>query len=254
MLETTNNVFDMDLFDLITPHSLFAWQRVRLASQNAKTGREWYEHVKWHNSGTYNNQYAVLDFKLYTPGKAIQANTLWVMEQIPNLVYGADSSHLLSFGYFPSYNVPYWPEVYNRSGYPAIQAIMGSDIPGFEYQTAPRAQIFRRDQGKVHNMTDFQRVMRYNNYQVDPISAGDAYSAICSRGDLLVEGARPSGCTDSKVLSYSLYQKGQALIVNGPTSVASGGDLKPFDWKAYPKVVRSGLPDVFDFDFITTQW
>ena len=111
MLETTNNVFDMSLFDLVTPHSLFAWQRVRLASQNARTGREWYEHVSFHNSGTYNNQYAILDMKLFTPGKALVPNTLWVMEQIPGTMVGADQTHLLTFGYFPSYNVPFYEEV-----------------------------------------------------------------------------------------------------------------------------------------------
>lgn len=52
VLETTNDIFDMSLYDLVVPQSLFAWQRVRLASQNAMTGREWYEHLKWHNSGT----------------------------------------------------------------------------------------------------------------------------------------------------------------------------------------------------------
>ena len=247
MLETTNNVFDMNLFDLVTPHSLFAWQRVRLASQNARTGREWYEHVRWHNSGTYNNQYAILDFKLYTPGQPLRPNTLWVMEQIPGLVVGSDQTHLLTFGYFPSYNVPYFEEIYTRSGYPNISA----EVPGFAYQDAPRAQIFRRDAGKVGNLTDFQALMRYNHFSVDPISAGNACDAICCRGDL-ESGGKPFGCTDTKVTSFSLFQKGQAWIVNGPTT--SGGFLQPFSWNKYPDVVRSGLPDVFDFDFVLTQW
>ena len=94
--------------------------------------------------------------------------------------------------------------------------------------------------------------MRYNHYDVDPISDGHALSAICSRGDLEVGRQSPFGCTDTKVTSASLFQKGQAWIVNGPTT--SDGHLPPFSWDKFPKVVRSGLPDVFDFDFVLTQW
>jgi len=236
------------LFDLITPHSLFAWQRVRLASQNAHTGQEWYEHVAWHNSGTYNNQYAILDFKLYRPGRPLVPNTLWVMEQIPGLVVGADQTALLTFGYFPSYNVPFFEEIYNKSGYPSVAERMG-DFPGLGYQNAPRAQIFRRDQGTVTNLTAFQAIMRYNDYQHDPISHDDPYSAVCSRGDF--DGSA-FGCTDTKVTSFSLYQQGIAYIVNGPTT--NGGTLPPFSWSKFPKVVHSGQPDVFDFGFVPTQW
>jgi len=250
MLETTNNVFDMTLFDKVTPESLFAWQRVRLASQNAHTGEEWYQHVKWYNSGTYNNQYAILDFKLYTPGRPLLPNTLWVMEQIPGEVYGADTTSLLTFGYFPSYNVPFFEQIYNASGYPLMSAKMG-DLPGLDYQNAPRAQIFRRDQGSVTDLTSFQHIMRYNNFKVDPISKGSPFSAICSRGDLGTSN-EAFGCTDTKVTSFSLYQQGIAYIINGPTT--NGGDLPPFSWSAFPNVVHSGEPELYDFGFIPTQW
>jgi len=43
------------LLDLITPHALFAWQRVRLGCSLAKTGPEYFDIVKNYNSGTYNN-------------------------------------------------------------------------------------------------------------------------------------------------------------------------------------------------------
>ena len=37
----------------------------------------------------------------------IPADTLWVVEEIPGLVAGADQSYVLARGYWPSYNVPY---------------------------------------------------------------------------------------------------------------------------------------------------
>ena len=62
-------------------------------------------------------------------------------------------------GYWPSYNVPFYEEVYNRSGYPGVVKEHGTD---FSYQLAPRAKIFRRDQAKVVNMADMKAIMRYN--------------------------------------------------------------------------------------------
>jgi len=47
MLETTNDVFNNSLYDLIKPQSLFAWQRVRLANMLAHGGKEWYEYVSF---------------------------------------------------------------------------------------------------------------------------------------------------------------------------------------------------------------
>ena len=196
-------------------------------------------------------QYAILDFKLYKPGRPLVPDTLWVMEQIPGLVYGADQTSLLSFGYFPSFNVPFFPLIYNLSGYPAIRSLVGEQVPGFDYQDAPRGQIFRRDAGKVENLTQFQSIMRYNDFHNDPISAGDPYAAICSRGDLAQSGG-PFGCTDTKVISYSLFQSGTAYILNGPTT--NGGVLPAFNWAQYPETVHSGQPELFDFDFVPTHW
>jgi len=192
-----------------------------------------------------------VDLKLYRAGQPLVPNTLWVMEQIPGEVFGGDQTDLLTFGYFPSYNVPYFEHIYNASGYTSIAHQMGS-IQGFEYQTAPRAQIFRRDQGTVTDLPSFEAIMRYNNYLNDPVSAGDPFSTICSRGDLVKGGAESFGCTDTKITTASLFQEGKAWIANGPTT--NGGTLPPFSWAQFPRTVHSGEPDVYNFGFIETQW
>jgi len=51
MLETTHNVYNHTLYSLVTPKSLLAWQRVRVANMMARSGREWYERVRRYNSG-----------------------------------------------------------------------------------------------------------------------------------------------------------------------------------------------------------
>jgi len=49
-------------------------------------------------SGTYNNQYMVIDLKKVTLGRELANGTLWVIEQIPGLVVGADQTTVLRFG------------------------------------------------------------------------------------------------------------------------------------------------------------
>ena len=83
MLQTTNNIFNATLWDLVKPQSLLAWQRVRAANQMANNGPEWHKVVASHNSGTYNNQYMIFDGKKFVPGNALQDNALYVVEQIP---------------------------------------------------------------------------------------------------------------------------------------------------------------------------
>jgi hypothetical protein len=123
----------------------------------------------------------VVNVGSFTPGAALLPDTLWVVEQIPGLVVGGDVTQELERGYFPSYNVPYWPAIYNLSGYasmiekhvrnPRAPGALG-DLAGISYQLAPRAQIFRRDQGNVVDMPSMQAIMRYNNYKNDPYSGG----------------------------------------------------------------------------------
>ena len=53
MLQTTNDIFNMQLYSLVKPQSLFAWQRVRVANMMAHSGQEWYRTVGMYNSGTF---------------------------------------------------------------------------------------------------------------------------------------------------------------------------------------------------------
>ena len=48
----------------------------------ASSGSEWAELIAIHNSGTYCNQYMVVDLKLYSPGEELQPGLLWVIEQV----------------------------------------------------------------------------------------------------------------------------------------------------------------------------
>ena len=86
--QTTNNIFDKTLYAKVKPQSLLAWQRVRLSNHMAANGSHWFDLVKRYNSGTYNNQYMVLDLTKIKVGEYVEDDALWVVEQIPGLVLG----------------------------------------------------------------------------------------------------------------------------------------------------------------------
>ena len=106
----------------------------------------------------------VVDYKLFKPGKPLKPNTFWVLEQIPGFTKSADMSAVLQKQtYWASYNSPYFKEVFDRSGLPAMVAKFGD---WFSYDKTPRALIFKRDQGKVKDLKGMIRIMRYNNFKV----------------------------------------------------------------------------------------
>lgn len=227
VLQTTNGIYDASLYDAVTPLSLPAWLRIRAANALAVDGATWAAYYGRWNSGTYNNQYQILDLKRFSPGEALAPGTLTIVEQIPGLVLSGDATDELLRGYFPSYNVPYLPEIYARSGYNDLDRRRGNP-PGFEYQQAPRAKIFRRDHRDAMSVDGIKAVMRSNGYRRGDPFAVNAWAAVCARGDLN-EGRRSlAGCYDAKVSSASLFRNGgRAYVVNGPTN-----DGQPtFDWR-----------------------
>ena len=104
--------------------------------------------------------------------------------------------------------------------------------PSESYDLAPRANIFRRDQGNANNFSAFKRLMRSNNYKTDPLSHGHACETICCRGDLEVDAQgrptaeKPSGCYDAKATSATLMASLTVEAESGPTHES----LPPFRW------------------------
>jgi len=204
-----------------------------------------------YNSGTYNNQYMVVDYNKFKAGVGLSAGALVVVEQIPGLIVYADQTTQLERGYWASYNIPFYPIIYNLSGYPEVYQSQGWQA---SYQVCPRCQIFRRDQGNVIDLSSFQSTMRYNNYKNDPISRGDPGNSICSRFDLEIEDPAPFGCTDTKVTSVELIASLTSYAISGPTT---SNNLPPFQWTAeFNSTQHFGEPHTFDFDFIVMnpQW
>jgi hypothetical protein len=249
MLQTTNNVFNASLYKQVVPESILAWQRVRAANHMSRTGSDWGSIMDFHNSGTYNNQYMIVNTNLFTPKQSLADGTLYVIEQIPTLVEYSDQTPILRTGYWPSYNVPFFERVYNLSGYPEFVAKHGVD---FSHELAPRAKIFRRDANNVHNFDEFKALMRQNKWKTDPLAEGSPENAICSRGDLVSSRPDAGGCYDTKASSYDMFHRAVPLAhtINGPTHQDGN---PPFSWTQFPNDHHLGLPDVYNFDFVEME-
>ena len=247
MLQTTNGIPNTSLYEYVTPQSLYSWHRVRISNALASTGNEWYNYVSKYNSGTYNNQYMIINYASFVPNMPLPNGFLWVIEQIPGTVYGEDKTEVLERGYWGSYNVPALELIYNLSGYPQLVDKVGVTA---SYQLAPRARIFRRDAGKISTMKDFETFLRYNNYKNDSIQNNNPVWAICARGDLLtVEMNNQSrtihGCYDTKVANYSMIMNMQTNAISSPAY----DNVPPFDWNNFPVYKHLGIPTVMNFSW-----
>jgi hypothetical protein len=202
VMETTNGVLDSTLYQKVTPNTLLTWTRMPIANGIATSGKQWTDIFSILQSGTYCNQYMVIDMKRFHPGKgAEKKDFVWIVEVIPGTAIANDvTSNILSQGgYWPSYNVPYDQTIYQVSGFQAAYENYGDS---YSYTNCTRAQLMRRDQGALNSLEAVGAELRQNNFQTDPLSKGDPMNAISCRKDLRTTSAAMFGGIDSKVSSF----------------------------------------------------
>jgi hypothetical protein len=130
-------------------------------------------------------------------------------------------------GYWGSYNVPYFKEIFDRMGYPLVVESNKEE----SWSECSRARIFRRDANKVQSMEDMQRMMQYNDYQNDPISEKNPCNSIAARCDLTNSGniGDCSGALDAKITNSEFMKAQKASIISGPTHQTQ----PPFQWSDF---------------------
>uniref|UniRef100_A0A8R1HU97 Phospholipase B-like n=1 Tax=Caenorhabditis japonica TaxID=281687 RepID=A0A8R1HU97_CAEJA len=268
ILETTIGNYNEKSLDLIVPNSVLTWIRAEVAHRTASSGLQWAEAFGRHNSGTYNNEWVVVDYKQFHRGKPIQPDTgiIHVVEQMPGHIVHSDmTAHLFETTYWPGYNQPYYKQIIRLSDTDKMQEKFGD---WFSYDKTPRALIFKRDHHTVTDMDSMLALMQSNNYTKDPLSRCDcnppysAENAIACRSDLNPPngtypfkslGFRDHGAIDVKVTNSRLIGALQFTAVSGPPH----GAVPVFDWKTSPlreKVPHFGQPDRWTFEPVTYKW
>ncbi|XP_037498951.1 putative phospholipase B-like 2 [Rhipicephalus sanguineus] len=265
VMETSIENSNPDLWLLLDPEAApLTWVRAMVATRLATSGREWVDIFAKKNSGTYNNQWMIVDYKLFKPGSAIVNDTLWILEQMPGIMRQRDVSDILrKQSYWPSYNIAYFADIFVISGQTALVEKYGDY---YSYDKAPRAKIFWRAHSDVWNPDSMTAVMRYNDYTRDPYSRCNCtppYNpvyALMSRYDLLdphgkydvpTMNRQPVGGLDTKFTTYNKFKKLQFIGVSGPT----WNPLPSFRWSTSGfNDSHIGHPDLWDFGPVENVW
>ena len=257
VMETTNNIYEKSLYKQIKPEALLTWVRAMVANRLASSAEDWTNIFKKENSGTYNNQYMILDInKINLKKKKIPEKSLMIIEQIPGEVEINDMTEQLKNAYYwPSYNVPFSQNFFKKCGYKNLVDKNESFIPMIDYNNCARAKIFDREQKKIKNIEDFKRLLRYNDFKNDKFSNNDPSLTIACRNDLAEDSNSCEGATDVKFVSVKELLEGKikAHIISGPTN-----EQQPtFSWssttcnKKYPDIwYHEGIVDTWNFDWV----
>lgn len=276
VIETSLDIYEPKLMDRIQPLSNLAWVRAVVSNYLASDGDTWSSSFSKHASGTYVNQWMVLDMKKFdmTTSDPPQPGFLTVLEEMPGILHWEDmTDKLVSDGHWASFNNPYFADIAQVSGQDDLCL---KDINQC-YATDPRKLIFDREESKVHDLKSFQTVMAFNDFQHDALSQNNSCFAVMCRGDLQPNHTMqyPYGGIDAKVSSFRLSVTGgtdkpaetdydptrfESVVIPevysrlGPTHDTQ----KPFCWSDFPKdrsPIRGkpwnhfGHPDCFDFDW-----
>ena len=252
-IETTNVLYNDSLYSFINPNSLFASDRAMICNRISNSSKEWAENYIKYNSGTYNNQFMILDKnKINLVNKSIDQDAFYISEAYPGIGKVNNVTDVLKFGYWSSYNVPYDKEIYDISGIKEVIEKNPQRASFLDYDIGARAKIFRRDHHTADNLEGFKKFIRYNNYKNDPFSEGNPALAISSRGDL---NGSCSNAIDAKVgvLSEVIGKKIKIYLNGGPTYDKEAG-IEPFEWATAPKkcsdLPHYLTPERYDFDWI----
>jgi len=248
--ETTITNFNVLLYELLSTQTVPAFMRTIVSNRLANSSKQWCNIFEKYNSGTYNNQWMVVDHNLFTPGMSeLLPNTVWIIEQAPDVVVSQDVTSVVnSQGYWGSYNVPYSPFIYDLMGYPLI-----GDLDSEASHNASRANIFKRDANKVNDIEAMKAFMQYNEYQTDPLSDGDPCNSISARCDLATGFQKDAmGGIDSKIVDHQGMLDMKAIAICGPTHET----LAPFNWSDgwIPSWIPYGMPLVFDFEWVEMEF
>ncbi|KNC83095.1 hypothetical protein SARC_04633 [Sphaeroforma arctica JP610] len=237
--ETSITAYDKSVL-VQNEHTVFSWIRVVVANALSNDGATWVELFSKYNSGTYNNQWLVIDLSKWHAYQTPEKGFFYLVEQTPVRIITQDlTQKVVREGYFASYNQPYSKDVWHIMGYG--DASKKSKKPEtFHYDTCPRAVVFGKLWDVVVNTTDMAFVMGWNDLGrkvvdsaerqdsplqsfVSAVSAGarflgqlstelpasdtsslTAANGICARDDLVAgKERRAYGGIDAKIASYT---------------------------------------------------
>merc|ERR1719253_852285 len=175
-----------------------SWMHVMIVNRLSKRGGDWASmYAEKNNIGTYNNQWMIVDYNLFTPGKQPPDNTLFLVETMPGKVHKQDVTYMLSkphMGYWASENRPFFDDIREKSGFNGAQKSSGRL---YSFQDNPRSAIFKATAPGIATQFDMRGTMNRNVYPNEGFGEPNEPSmAISARNDLSTSPI-PNGGTDA---------------------------------------------------------
>jgi hypothetical protein len=230
----------------------------------ATNGADWLSSFARENSGTYNNQWMIVDYKAFENWQRTTdepRNILWIIEQAPGLVEGQDmTSVLFSKTFWASYNRPYYAIIANVSGYTAASHVHGE---WFEHAKCPRARIFDAVHSSVFDVDSMRSIMSLNMWNV--MNATYLHTHECPKNQIAGRydidpllpngtddyikcgGVMAYGALDVKVTSAQLMATDSTIMASGPLW---NNTVPAFNWSELPidaQVPHWGQPEYWNF-------
>ena len=181
--------------------------------------KNWCDIYIQYNNGCYANEWMVLDYNYFVPGEGLKKDGFWMIEQLPGYYHMEDMTDVLNNkGFYPSFNVAYFPDIWELSGFRQKWEKWGDD---YKYETSRRNLIFLRDAPKVQDLQGFREIMRSNDFRHDPLSKCEGYPGYCgsyaisARYDLNLKngtyprdnlGLKNHAGTDAKITSMKVSE------------------------------------------------
>lgn len=262
VFETTLHNFNETATALIKPESVLTWLRAYHAMFATDNGKDWTDHFIKYNSGTYNNEYVVVDMNKFTPGKKPETNSglVWMIEQLPGAYHAEEQTErLITNGFIQSINTPYFEEMFNYAMYPEQQKKDPKKASFWSFDNQMRNKVILNLAPKVNSYDYFKWMMRYNNLS-DPIQhipesgEPEPSQGILARYDLrppegTVWGARNyfAGLDTKAVSVVAITKEGKWDAINSPKYDEGIPVFNFSDWG--PGLHHHGLPDQFKFDW-----
>lgn len=121
VIESSLANYNKTLYNYILSKALPVWMRVNVANRLASTTSEWIHFFTLHNSGTHNNQWAIVNYETYRNyikkgiSKDEWTDVVWLVEQFFFLAEKMDvtKNFLVNQSYFATYNFPYHQNIYD---------------------------------------------------------------------------------------------------------------------------------------------
>jgi hypothetical protein len=138
---------------------------MRITASETGDGQSWTEQFARKNSGTYNNEYVVVDTKKWVAGQPVQRDLVWMIEQMPGFTKSRDvSEEFARKTYFEGISTPRFPEIWNLSDYPGEMMRFPEKADFWSFDGQIREKLIVRDAPTIGTDERFKEFMQYNDY------------------------------------------------------------------------------------------